>query len=159
EGGRLELFYWERTLRGRVFEFRDPLLEDTAHSDDVEGLAVHPSGAVLATASDTEGKLKLWGLVNGQLLASVALSKAHGVAFRPDGGVLAVATDRGIAQYEVGGLREHTFVGRRGHQVRAMGLSGDGRLLGTIAALHRLETPDRTDVFASLWHPDGRLAD
>src|SRR5262249_46948889 len=80
EGGRLELFYWERTLHGRVFEFRDPLLEDTAHSDDVEGLAVHPSGAVLATASDTEGKLKLWSLVNGQLLGSVKLSNAHGVA-------------------------------------------------------------------------------
>src|SRR5262249_23454430 len=58
-----------------------------------------------------------------------------------------------------GGLNEHTFIGRRGFPVRAMGLTHDGQL-ATIAG-RQLATiaghPDRGSAVASVWDESGKL--
>jgi WD40 repeat protein len=155
KGGTVEVVYWERGICQATGTLRDPGLDEpAAHAARIEGMAVHPSGTLLATVSPNGGLAKLWDLAAGELVAAVPTANGRTVAFSPDGRTLAVGGDHNTAFYEIGGLREQTYLGRRGLPVRAVGLTADGHV-ATIAARKVTEGATTADTVATVWKPDG----
>ncbi len=76
-------------------------LED--HTTAVDNITFNPSGTLLASGS-TDGELKVWSLVSGEVQFTVTVAEAgrfggytDDVRFSPDGSRLAVADDNGFA--------------------------------------------------------------
>ena len=66
------------------------------HTNNVRGLAFSRNGARLASAS-TSGSLRLWNVADGAVLNRVtSATKLVGVAFSPDGSLLATADEDGV---------------------------------------------------------------
>src|SRR5262249_46306782 len=124
-----------------------------AHTSPIETMSFHPSGMLLATVCPDEGIAKVWHLGRGGLAVAVPAPGSRAVAFSPDGTPRAVGGDPITTLYEVGGLTEHTFLGYRGFDVQAMGITHDDRI-ATLAG-----EPDRGSAIASVWDESGTLAD
>jgi serine/threonine protein kinase/WD40 repeat protein len=153
----LEVVYWERGICQAVGRLHDPLLENgRAHADRIEDMALHPSGLLLATVCPNGGQAKLWDLATGELACAVPAPGGRAVAFSADGRTLAVGGDHTTTRYELCGLREQTYVGRRGLPVKAIGRTATGDL-ATVAALERPDKPQHVRTVASVWAPDGTL--
>jgi len=159
-GTKVDVSYWERQILQTVATLADPSLEDQmAHSANIAELSLHPSGMLLATVSADEGVAKVWHLGRMELAVAVPAIASGAISFSPDGSMLAVAGDHVTTLYEVGGLNEHTFIGRRGFPVRAMGLTHDGQL-ATIAGRQFATIaghPDHGSAVASVWDDSGKL--
>jgi eukaryotic-like serine/threonine-protein kinase len=157
-GPDADLTFWADGICQPAATLSDPTVEGvSAHADRIEGLDLHPSGMLAATVSPNEGLAKVWDLAGGDLAAAVPAPGGRAVAFGPDGRTLAVGGDHITTVYELGGLREQTYLGHRGFPVRAVGRTGDRRI-GTVAVRRH---PDRPVVstIACVWEPDGKLVE
>jgi eukaryotic-like serine/threonine-protein kinase len=154
-GNNVDVVFWDRDICQTLATLRDPLLENgCAHTFDVTDLALHPSGMLLATICETEGQAKLWDLTVGELVATIPAASGRAVAFSADGRTLAVGGDHITTLYEIGGLREQTYLGRRGFPIRALGRTADGHI-ATIAARRHAGNAERGSIIASIWNVDG----
>ncbi|HEX3151835.1 MAG TPA: serine/threonine-protein kinase [Gemmataceae bacterium] len=156
-GENLDVVLWDRGICQTVSSLRDAILENgSAHTGQIEGLALHPSGMLLATICEKEGLAKLWDLATSELVATIPAASGRAIAFSLDGRTLAVGGDHVTMLYEVGGLREQIYLGRRGFPIRAIGQTADGRM-ATIAARRRADNPNQGSIVASIWNAEGKL--
>jgi serine/threonine protein kinase/WD40 repeat protein len=158
DGAELTATYWEHGICHPVRQFFDPDIEDirAAHAGNIECLTIHPSGNLVVSACAKAGTAKLWHLGTGRLILNLPAPNCQAVAFSLDGGMLAVAGDHTTTLYEVGGDWAHTLLGRRGLPIRAIGLTGDGRI-GTVASARLTDQSDRGNIAASIWDSEGKL--
>ncbi|MBW5485459.1 toll/interleukin-1 receptor domain-containing protein [Streptomyces bambusae] len=93
---------WDVSLPGR------PVRKGSSarHTGAVRGLAVHPDGALAASAGN-DGRIRLWDVADPDRLVEIAsltgggLHPAAGLAFSPDGRLLAVGGDGGTRLWSV----------------------------------------------------------
>ena len=117
-GGELEVAYWERGICQPVADLTDPSLRNPRPmTGPIEAMSFHPSGMMLATVARTRA-CQVWHLGRRNWRSAVPAASSHAVAFSADGSILAVGGDHVTTFYEVGGLSEHTFIGRRGSACR-----------------------------------------
>ena len=99
------------------------------HPGIVRQVLFHPDGQRLATAS-RDGVIRLWNVVDGQLLGSQATGAAivHELAFAPDGSVLTSAQSDGSVRFWDGATLLDLGAGR-GHAAYVSGVAylDDGR--------------------------------
>jgi eukaryotic-like serine/threonine-protein kinase len=153
-GGEVEVNYWECGIHQVIGSLIDPSLEEPkAHDGMIEAMAVHPSGILLATICPSEGLTKVWHLGRMELAVVVPSSSGQAVAFSPDGTELVVAGHHHTTRYEIGGLSEQTYLGRRGLTIRTIGRTSDG-LIATIAG-----RSDTGAAVASIWDNTGKLVE
>jgi WD40 repeat protein len=151
--GRLALFHWGGRVqlldRGNLHELRTllPPGEDQSHDGEVSSLAFSPDGALILSAS--EGKqARLWETASGRLLADLPCDgRKPAAAFHPDGRSLAVTAGKEVRFYEIGGLREQTFLASRSHPVTACALHPDGRSLACLSRSFRGQTVGEVSVW------------
>ena len=154
-GAEVEVVYWERGICQRVRRLGDPHLDGgRALADTIEDTALHPSGLLFAAVCPREGQAKVWDLATGELVAAVPAPGGAAVTFSADGRTLAVGGDHTTTRYEVGGLREWTYLGYRGLPIKAIGRTADDDL-ATIAAAEHPEKPGHLQAVASVWRADG----
>jgi WD40 repeat protein len=116
------------------------------HTNTVDGIAFHPDGQIIATASQ-DGSARLWHAPSGQPLAILFQGDAWvtSVAFSPDGRWLACGLESSEAHiWEMqSGLLYRTL---KGHQdsILSLAFSPDSRILATGSA----------DSTARLWAVD-----
>ncbi|MBL8999597.1 MAG: serine/threonine protein kinase [Phycisphaerae bacterium] len=135
----------------------------SGHSDRVRGIAFHPTGPLLASASD-DGTARLWNLATGD---SVELrghaDRVYCVGFSPDGRFLATGSeDTTIAIWDVPGeadyrsTRELTRL--RGHEayVYSLTFSPDGSRLVSGSGDHTVRIWDSRPVHER-WRAAARL--
>jgi WD40 repeat protein len=153
DGGEAVIAYWERRICLPIATFVDDDLPETqrAHSWNIEGIAIHPSGMLAATVCPDEGKLKLWHLGTNDHAVSLPIAYARACAFSRDGRWLAVAGDHHTTIFEIGGVDELRYVGRRGLPIRAIGITADHEL-GTIAVRAHPTQSNLEHVVASTWN-------
>jgi WD40 repeat protein len=106
------------------------------HRTGITGLAFHPDGRILASAS-TDWTLRLWDIDTGQGIRVFSGHEASvdGVAFAPDGRTIASASDdMTVRLWEVASARQIATL--RGHtlNVRGVAFSPDGRTLASASA-------------------------
>jgi formylglycine-generating enzyme required for sulfatase activity/WD40 repeat protein len=109
---------------------------DSGHGvpSPITDLVLSPDGALLASASDQSKHVLLWEVPTGRLLADLhAGSGRLKMAFSPDGRTLAVTAERKTLLYEIGGLREQTFVASSPQPILTGALHPDGRSLACLA--------------------------
>jgi serine/threonine protein kinase/WD40 repeat protein len=129
-GNRIEFLNLRRDERQRRLDARD---SDGAEDGRITDLAFSPDGALLLSASEDSKHVKLWERAGGRLVADLSVGDGAGKAvFSPDGRSLAVAADRRTLLYEIGGLREQTFVALQGQPILACALHPDGRSLACL---------------------------
>lgn len=156
-GDNLDVVFWDCGICELVSTLSDPILGNgSAHAGGINSMSLHPSGMLLATISEKEGLAKVWDLAAGDLVATVPAASGRAIAFSADGRTLAVGGDHMTALYEIGGLREQTYFGRRGFPIRSIGRTADGHMM-TIAARRHSDNGDRGSIVASIWNNDGTL--
>ncbi len=112
-----------------------------AHEKPFDHLVYSPDGALLACASQSSRHVQLWEAASGRLLADLPIGSGElACAFRPGGRALVVSDARQVRVYELGGLREQTFLAPHLHALRGLALSEEGQSLACVA-----------DVFGSSW--------
>ena len=126
----------------------------TGHTYRVHGVAFSPDGRLLATASAGADETALWNPATGkprrtltrhggQVPLTGHADEVYGLAFSPDGRLLATASADETALWNPAtGKPRRTLTGHGG-QVTAVAFSPDGRLLATASA----------DETARLWDP------
>ena len=134
-------------------------------------VAVHPSGAVLASGSE-DRTVKLWDVETGVRLAVLAGhgARVSSVTFNADGSTLATASDDGTVRLwtSLGRLRRTLDLG--GDPVLDVAFSPNGDLIASalssgIIALHDVKSGDRVGILtghtsgvrAVVFSPDGTL--
>lgn len=114
--------------------------------DVVNGMAFSPDGRLLA-AGDTEGTVRLWNPLTGQAAGKLIrvgtgfgrsdiFDDVNGMAFSPDGKLLAIATSAGNVQLwdPLTGVRHGTLLRAGGGpfgRVSGVAFSPDGKILAT----------------------------
>jgi WD40 repeat protein len=172
-GGLIGLIVWAAAVGAAAQERPDILWMQGGHAFAVYGVAVSPSGELLASAG-ADGTVKLWRAADGALLHTLTghTSDVNSVAFSPNGSLLASADAEGVIR--VWQVRDGRVVNTFTHGdlilVLSVAFSPDGSLLasagtdGTVklwrAATGALE---RTIPAHNLWvasvafSPDGQL--
>jgi WD40 repeat protein len=123
-----------RDLRSQrdVYTFTAPG-EERAHDGHVQSLALSPDGSLVLSAS-LANQVRLWETASGRLLADLAVDGTYpSVAFHPDGRSLVVTAGTYIRFYEIGGLREQSFVASQPYAVAAAALHPDGCRLARLS--------------------------
>jgi WD40 repeat protein len=98
---------------------------------EVSGLALSPDGRVLATLTGTGESIRLWDVGSGKELRTLGLTDTspRNLAFSPDGGLLALASQHGLRLWEVRTGKERWHIPVHGNQVFGVSFSPDGRML------------------------------
>lgn len=156
--GHIEVFNPE-TLR-RVARFAAPdLLHQVAHAAQITALAVHPSGAYLATASERGRLLKVWAVASGRPVGAVTVPGTDpvAVAWSGDGRFLVATAPGQTLRYEFASPVAEQVVGLHSDPLEAAALASDGQ---RVAALGEFPSPFVAGATQSLFvtHPDGRVA-
>ncbi len=122
---------WDPATLRPVTSFTDPdLLPPSAHADDVTGVAVHPSGAYLATVS-ADRAVKVWAVASGQRVAGVLLPDTGpaGLAWSGDGRHLFITRTGHTARYEFDVPAAERFAGFHPYPLAAAVPAGGGRVV------------------------------
>jgi WD40 repeat protein/nucleoside phosphorylase len=112
------------------------------HQDAITGLAFHPKGQWLASASE-DMKVMRWSIADGGKPWTVLQGEpVKGVAFSPDGAVLAAAADDGkVWLWDGEGVQNLAVLGGHDGAVNAVAFSPDGTTLASVSE----------DATAMLW--------
>lgn len=114
------------------------------HREAITGLAFHPKGQWLVSASEDLTVMR-WSIADGGKPWRVLQGeRVKGVAFSPDGAVLAAAADDGTVRLWDGegeGVRDLGVLGGHDGAVNAVAFSPDGRTLASVSE----------DATAMLW--------
>ena len=139
--------------RHATLTFRPPHRE-TAHDDNVGGLAFNPNGTLLASSAPFTHDVRLWDVANGQMVSdwTVPDGATARLAFRPDGRMLAVVTDKGTLLFEVVGHDICTSVAMSPQPIRQIAMHPKGERLVCVGDASR---PDRDMQQLSWWRLDG----
>ena len=100
----------------------------------IVAMALSPNGTRLATAGVCDAVARLWDASSGRPCGTVAgtESSVNGLAFSPDGMLLAVARQDGTAEIRDGsGARELGSIGPRAAALQAVIFAPDGRTIAT----------------------------
>jgi len=120
-----------------------PQENDSAEQGILSDLAFSPDGNLLVSTWSQTWHVKLWETASGRLLADLFVGgRLIKAGFSPDGRLLAVTAGHKTLLYEIGGLREQTFVAGHPKPILTFALHPDGHSLA-------VQTP-------SLWEDTGR---
>jgi WD40 repeat protein len=91
------------------------------------GLAFSPDGTLVLWFSTTDKHVKLWEMASGRQLAHLVIGGGVTRAgFSTDGRLLAVTAEKQTRLYEIGSLREQTFVASQSAPILSCALHPDG---------------------------------
>jgi len=100
----------------------------TGHTGQVSALAFHPHATFLASASNSGSLLLVWDHQTGKPVLSVPLPVPTGIAFSPDGKLLAcVLQDGTLRLWESGTWRDSGSVKIYDRKTRGISFSPDGK--------------------------------
>lgn len=111
--------------------------------DDVADVALSPDGALLATAGDDDGTVRLWDMATGHCVAVLPAQRGfvRAVAFSPDGQSLAavgsIGNERprpvgGVIVWDVKSHRERARFFAHNDPATAVAFLPDGQTLATV---------------------------
>jgi WD40 repeat protein len=111
--------------------------EERAHDGEIRSVAFNADGSLILSVS-RGNQVRLWETASGRLLADLPAAGPYPAAAfhpRPSGcpRSLAVAVGKEVRFYEIGGLREQTFLAGRPYPVTACALHPDGRSLACLS--------------------------
>ena len=128
-GQRLEV-YDQHTLQP-TDAFADPSLRRTAHEENVQTIAVHPSGAFVATGPDSsERRVRVWELASGRLIAAVTVAGIGPISptWSADGAYLLVTVNAEVARWRFAPAAVERFVCASGTPLAGAMFAPDGRI-------------------------------
>ncbi len=124
-----------------------------AHDGAMYNIDFSPDG-ILVVTSASDKQLRLWDVASGTLVIKRSLSGILYPAFQPRGRLLASVANRGVALFEIGGLREQTAVAQQVHPIRAIDVAQQTQEL--VCAAQQMEAPRG---FVTCWDlASGRLS-
>jgi WD40 repeat protein len=137
-------------LLNRNFHPVGTTVAEAAPKDYIEGLAVSPDGALLASACQFTRQVRFWERASGRLLAELPFAEGTlDLAFSPDGRWLAATAESETRLYELPGRGVQTVVAAGADSILACALHPDGRSLAS------LTLPWSTMREVSVWPVDG----
>ncbi len=114
------------------------------HTSSVMGLAFKPDGSTLATGSQ-DGTVKLWNLTTGEVEGTLAAAgvnadrlafeKANGLAFSPDGKLLACMSGSQVDVWDTATRQELPILGSHSNWIQAMAFAPKGEVLATASSV------------------------
>jgi WD40 repeat protein len=157
------------------------LVLQIGHGNEIYSVAFAPDGRTIA-AGGSERSVRIWDASTGELRRVLAQNPITALAYSPDGGVLACASEGEVTLWQPrSGKRQATLAGHCG-SVPALGFSPDGKLLACasegqwfghemmwakggevqlwdVAAAKRRQIlgKSRTQKRALAWSPDGKV--
>jgi WD40 repeat protein len=117
--------------------FTDPTLRRWAHEEGIGAVAVHPSGAFVATSShhDADRRVKVWVVGSARLAGSVPVPGTGpiGLAWSGDGRFLLATAPGQVLRFEFGGFGVARFAAFHPFPLEAAAFSPDGKHVAAIA--------------------------
>ena len=114
---------------GSTAQFTDPGLRTVAHEDAVAGVAVHPSGMYVASASEHDRQVKVWEIAAGRLVGSVPVPGTGfiAVAWSGDGRFLLATAPSQVLRWEFAVPPAARFAVANAYPALAAAFTADGK--------------------------------